>query len=74
MKQKKVILLGMNNKDARRAQADCLQYLSIHPLKDPRSHVPSAVARKMLLNKQLRNAEKEVPELFDLPHYHTLKG
>lgn len=41
---------------------------------DEDGHVPSAVARKMLLNSCSRNPEKAVPERFNLPRYYTLKG
>lgn len=35
---------------------------------DDDGHIPSAVARRMLLNSCSRNPEESVPEWFNLPH------
>lgn len=56
------------------AERSWLSPVAQHLYTDKDSHVPSAVSRKMLLNSCSRNPEKAVPEWFNLPHYHALKG
>jgi len=46
----------------------------MHTGRSPLNHILSVVAKKMLLNSSSRDAEKMVPELFSVPHYHTLKA
>jgi len=55
------------------AEESWLSSVAQHLYVDKDSHVPSAVAWKMLLNSSSRNPEKVVLERFDLPRCYALK-